>query len=481
MVFSSTIFLFFFLPVVLLIYYLVPPKLKNTILLISSLLFYAWGEPIYIILMCFSSFIDYLNGRLLAKDNNEKNRKRYLTIAILINLSLLGFFKYSDFLITIINNLLGLGLPLLNVSLPIGISFYTFQTMSYSIDVYRKSVEPEMHYFRYLTYVSLFPQLVAGPIVRYSTIADELKSRKMIFNNIVDGFIRFLRGLFKKVLIANNIGIMYETILDSNINELSVLTLWLGIICYAVQIYFDFSGYSDMAIGMGKMLGFSFDENFNYPYISSSIGEFWRRWHISLGSWFKDYVLYPFLKSEKVQKMQSVLKNKCGKNVGKNITVSLGTLLVFFLTGLWHGANYNFIFWGLYYAFFLIIEDVFLKKVLRKHTILSHIYVIFVVLIGYVIFSIEDITLLSTYFKGLFGFANLPFIDNSLVYYIANYGMILLIGIIFCMPISKIFNNKMNDSKVMKFLRVIMYLILFFISICFIVSDSYNPFLYFRF
>ena len=385
MVFSSAVFLFFFLPIVLILYYLVPTKFKNIVLLISSLVFYAWGEPVYIILMCISSFVDFLNGRLLAKNNNEKSRKIFLSIAIIINLSLLGFFKYSDFIIRILNDALNLSIPLLNIGLPIGISFYTFQTMSYSIDVYRKSVEVETNYFRYLTYVSLFPQLVAGPIVRYSTITNELKVRKVLWINIVDGFLRFLRGLFKKVFIANNIGIMYEMILASDLTELSVMTLWLGIICYAVQIYFDFSGYSDMAIGIGKMLGFNFDENFNFPYISSSISEFWRRWHISLGTWFKEYVLYPFLKSAKIQTFQNYLKNKLGKNASKNITVALGTLLVFFLTGLWHGANYNFIFWGLYYAFFLIIEDIFLKKRLRKHLILSHVYVLIVVLL--IVFS----------------------------------------------------------------------------------------------
>ncbi|MBQ6841385.1 MAG: MBOAT family protein [Bacilli bacterium] len=481
MVFSSTVFLFFFLPIVLIFYYLLPGKFKNSILLIASLIFYAWGEPVYIILMCFSTFIDYLNGRLLAQNNNEKRRKLYLTIAILINLSLLGFFKYSDFVIRILNNIFNLDIALLNIGLPIGISFYTFQTMSYSIDVYRKSVEPETNYFRYLTYVSLFPQLVAGPIVRYSTIASELKSRKIIFSNISEGFMRFLRGLFKKVLIANNIGIMYELILASDFGTLSVMTLWLGIIAYAVQIYFDFSGYSDMAIGIGKMLGFSFDENFDYPYISKSIGEFWRRWHISLGTWFKDYVLYPFLKSDKVQKMQSWIKSKWGKTIAKNITVSLGTLLVFFLTGLWHGANYNFIYWGLYYAFFLIIEDIFLKKFLRKHNVISHFYVMFVVIIGYVIFSIEDMTVLSNYFQGLFGFGGIPFINDTFKFYLSNYGLMIFIGMIFCLPIFTKVPDKIKDNALINVLKGIAYIVLFLISICFIVSDSYNPFLYFRF
>jgi len=481
MVFSSTVFLFFFLPIVLGLYYIVPKRFKNTILLIGSLIFYAWGEPVYIILMCISSFIDYLNGRLLAKNNNEKTRKIYLTLAILINLSLLGFFKYSDFIIKILNSLFNISVPLLNIGLPIGISFYTFQTMSYSIDVYRKSVDIEKNYFRYLTYVSLFPQLVAGPIVRYSTIASEIKTRDIVFSNVASGFTRFLRGLFKKVLIANNIGIMYELILASDLTTLSILTLWLGIVCYAVQIYYDFSGYSDMAIGIGKMLGFNFDENFNFPYISRSISEFWRRWHISLGTWFKDYVLYPFLKSNTIQKLQSHLKTHLGKKVSKNITVSLGTLLVFFLTGLWHGANYNFIFWGLYYAFFLILEDVLLKKFLRNHKIVSHLYVIIVVLFGYLIFSIEDLHILSLYFSGLLGGLNIPVINSSFIFYLTNYGIIILLGIIFSTPVAQKISQRYEDNKIFNVCKAGVYIILFAISISYIVSDTYNPFLYFRF
>lgn len=481
MVFSSTVFIFFFLPITLILYYLVPFKFKNIILLIASLIFYAWGEPIYIGLIILSSFIDYINGVLLSKTDNKNKRRLYLFLAILINLGLLCFFKYSDFLITIVNQVFNCNIKLLNIGLPIGISFYTFQTMSYSIDVYRGSVSHETNYFRYLTYVSLFPQLVAGPIVRYSTIALELKERKINSEEFRDGLLRFLRGLFKKVLIANNLGVLYDTIMANNVGELAILTLWLGIISYAIQIYFDFSGYSDMAIGMGKMLGFHFEENFNYPYLSSSISEFWRRWHISLGTWFKDYVLYPFLKSNAIINLQKVLKERVSKNFAKNIVAILGTLLVFFLTGLWHGANYNYVLWGLYYAFFLIIEEIGFKKVLRKTKVINHIYVLLVVLLGYVLFSIEDLGTLSLYFKGLFGINGNGFIDKWFIFFICNYGLVLLIGIILSGDILAKITDKLKDNWIFLIFRYGMYVILFIISVSYIVSGSYNPFLYFRF
>jgi len=482
LVFSSTLFLGIFLPVTIFLYYLSKNiTYKNIILLTASLLFYAWGEPVLILVMLFSSFVAYVSAFGVSKWRGSFRSKLCLIFSLVVVIGILVVYKYSAFLVDIVNALFGTQICFKGFALPLGISFYTFQIITYVIDVYRNDASLQRSYYKFLLYVSMFPQLVAGPIVRYSTIANELKDRKIIFDNIVEGFLRFLRGLFKKILIANNIGIMYETILASDLNQLSVLTLWLGIICYAVQIYFDFSGYSDMAIGIGKMLGFNFNENFDYPYISKSISEFWRRWHISLGTWFKDYVLYPFLKSDHIQKLQSALKDKCGKTVGKNITIALGTLLVFFLTGLWHGANYNFIFWGLYYAFFLIIEDIFLKKALRSHKILSHIYVCMVVLIGYVIFSIEDLSILSSYFNGLFGLSSLPLIDQSFVFYLTNYGLMIFIGIIFCMPIMQIIPNKIKDSMIFNILKGIVYVILFLVCICFIVSDSYNPFLYFRF
>ena len=344
MVFSRIPFLFFFLPIVLICYYLVPFKLKNYVLLVFSLIFYAWGEPVYIILMIFSCLLNYFYALYHDK---VKNKKLLFILCIVANLLILGFFKYADFLIDIINSIFRLNINPLKLALPIGISFFTFQTMSYSIDVYRSSVVPERNFFYFTTYVSMFPQLIAGPIVRYETISKELYKRDINFNNFSDGLLRFMQGLFKKVLIANNIGYLWTTL--SSMESLSIASAWLGIIAYTFQIYFDFSAYSDMAIGMGKMLGFNYLDNFNYPYISKSVTEFWRRWHISLSSWFKDYVYIP-LGGSKCSRIKHI----------RNI------LIVWCLTGIWHGASYNFMLWGLYYGIILIIEKFFLKGFLSK-------------------------------------------------------------------------------------------------------------------
>ena len=342
MVFSSIPFIFFFLPVFLILYYLVPYKVKNILLLIFSLIFYAWGEPIYILLMIFSSVVDYTNGRMIEKyaQNNQKRKNLFLIISIIVNLSLLGFFKYADFLIGSINSLLNINIPLLELGLPIGISFFTFQTMSYSIDVYRGDVKAEHNFLDFMAYVSMFPQLIAGPIVRYEEVSKELKNRSITAQGFADGMIRFLQGLFKKVLIANNIGYLFVIASSMPNNEMSVVMSWLGILAYTFQIYFDFSGYSDMAIGMGKMLGFTYPENFNHPYISKSITEFWRRWHISLSSFFKDYVYIP-LGGSRVKKIINV----------RNI------LIVWMLTGLWHGANWNFVLWGVLIFLFQVLHQ----------------------------------------------------------------------------------------------------------------------------
>ena len=449
MVFSSIPFLFFFLPLFLILYYLVPFKYKNYILLIFSLIFYAWGEPIYIVLMIISTLVDFINSKYFSK---KKNKKLYFIISILINLGLLTFFKYSDFLITILNDLFNISIPLLNLKLPIGISFYTFQTMSYSIDVYNKKVKPENNYFNYLTYVSMFPQLIAGPIVRYETINNELKKRTIDIDSFNKGFTRFLKGLFKKVLLANNIGLLFTTVYNSDINTLSVLIIWLSVLAFTLQIYFDFSGYSDMAIGLGKMLGFSFLENFNYPYISKSITEFWRRWHISLSSWFKDYIYIP-LKG-----------NRCGllKHI-RNI------MIVWLLTGLWHGASYNFILWGLYYGVLLILEK-YVFKIDKLPNILKHIYALFFIVLGWAIFAFDNNLLL--YLKSMFGFNNLNFINSDFILYIRNYIGIIILGIVFSIPIK---------IKLNKYLEIIIYVLLFIITLSYLVSSNYNPFLYFRF
>ena len=452
MVFSSISFLFFFLPIFLILYYILPFKYKNYCLLIFSLIFYAWGEPIYIILMILETFINYLFARLI--ENNPK--KIYIIITIIFNILIITFFKYSNFLINILNDIFNLNISLLNLSLPIGISFFTFQGLSYVIDVYRKQINAQKNYFLLLTYISMFPQLIAGPIVRYETINDELNERKIDFENYSKGLVRFLKGLFKKVLLANQIGIIFDTIL-LNINNISFLTSWLGALAFTLQIYYDFSGYSDMAIGLGKMLGFDFLENFNYPYMANSITDFWRRWHISLSTWFKDYVYIPLGGSFK-----SV----------KNTIINL--LIVWILTGIWHGADYNFIIWGLYYAILLILEKFVLKNIIKKMpNILKHVYTIILVMIGWIIFSITDLNSLILYLSKMFNFSNIC--DNEFLYYISNYGIVILIGILLS------FKIKIKESKIINILEIFVFIILFIITISFIVSDTYNPFLYFRF
>ncbi len=465
MVFSSIPFLFFFLPICFFLYFLVPFKWKNFILLVFSLIFYAWGEPIYILLMVFSSVVDYFNGRFIYKYKDSKRKKLFLIGSILINLSVLGFFKYSDFLIQNLNTIFHLNLSLLHLSLPIGISFYTFQTMSYSIDVYRGEVVPEKNFLTFMTYVSMFPQLVAGPIVRYETVNQELHEREINCTNFANGFMRMLRGLFKKILLANTIGMLFSVITSSEIQNISVATAWLGILAYSLQIYFDFSGYSDMAIGIGEMLGFHFLENFNYPYISTSITDFWRRWHISLSSWFRDYVYIP-LGGSRVKKIFHI----------RNI------LIVWALTGLWHGAAWNFILWGLYYGLFLLFEKFIFQKYLDKlPSFLRHIYAIFFIMIGWFLFAFDDFEMLKLYATRLFSFRLLW--DQNFLYYLLNYGFVLLLGILFSIPIYPKLQAWMKKMSFKSSLCIIffVYVLLFVITLAFLVSDTYNPFLYFRF
>lgn len=466
MVFSSIPFIFFFLPIFLIIYYLVPFKLKNIILLIFSLIFYAWGEPIYILLMIFSSLVDYINGLLLKKTIDKRKRTLILIESIIINLGLLSFFKYSNFLIENINNLLNVNISLLNLPLPIGISFFTFQTMSYTIDVYRNEVKTEKNFLNFMTYVSMFPQLIAGPIVRYETIHKELNKREISLNNFSNGFIRFLEGLFKKVIIANTLGALFLEI-STNFEIYSSFTLFLGLLAFSFQIFFDFSGYSDMAIGMGKMLGFNYLENFNYPYISKSITEFWRRWHISLSSFFRDYIYIP-LGGSRCSKLKNI----------RNI------LIVWILTGFWHGASWNYLLWGLYFGIILLLEKFILKNFLEKlPNTLKHIYSIILILIGWLIFAFEDINILQSFTSKLIGI-NTPLINNDAIFFIKNYLIIFIIAIIFSTPISKLIKEKIEKSKnkgIYYTLMFISYLLLFIITISFLVSDTYNPFLYFRF
>ena len=463
MIFSSIPFLFFFFPLFILLYFTLPFKYKNHILLLFSLIFYAWGEPIYILLMIFSSIVDFINGKNIEKykDDNKK-KKIYLIISIIINISLLGFFKYADFFIKVINNILNLDIPLLNLGLPIGISFFTFQTMSYSIDVYRGDVKAEKDFLTFMTYVCMFPQLIAGPIVRYETVSSELHKRDINFKKFADGFTRFLRGLFKKVLIANNIGLLFTLITSSEVNDISIMTGVLAIVSYAFQIYFDFSGYSDMAIGMGNMCGFTFLENFNYPYISKSITEFWRRWHISLSSWFKDYVYIP-LGGSRV-------------NILKNIR---NILIVWILTGFWHGASWNFIFWGLYYGILLLLEKFVLKKYIDKlPDFVKHIYTIVLVFIGWMIFAFDDSKYLFGFIKAI---TSNKFVDSAFLYYFKNYFLILVIATLFSLPVYPKVKEKINNSIFTSLLSISIYVILFIITLSYLVSDTYNPFLYFRF
>ena len=470
MVFSSIPFIFFFLPVFLILYYLVPYKVKNILLLIFSLIFYAWGEPIYILLMIFSSVVDYTNGRMIEKyaQNNQKRKNLFLIISIIVNLSLLGFFKYADFLIGSINSLLNINIPLLELGLPIGISFFTFQTMSYSIDVYRGDVKAEHNFLDFMTYVSMFPQLIAGPIVRYEEVSKELKNRSITPQGFADGMIRFLQGLFKKVLIANNIGYLFVIASSMPNNEMSVVMSWLGILAYTFQIYFDFSGYSDMAIGMGKMLGFTYPENFNHPYISKSITEFWRRWHISLSSFFKDYVYIP-LGGSRVKKIINV----------RNI------LIVWMLTGLWHGASWNFVLWGLYYGVLLLLEKFVFNKILEKTpNWFKHFYTMFLVVVGWMIFAFDDMTVLKEYASMMFGVGGVSFINNHALYYLKNYLIMFILAIIFSMPVYKLAKEKLSKVKNTKsvfIVSLIIYTVLFIVVVSYLVNDTYNPFLYFRF
>ncbi len=457
MVFSSLLFLFFFLPIVLISYYISPKNIRLAVLFIASLIFYAFGEPIYIFLMIFSTIIDYTLGILIFKFKNDRFLKIFfLVISITINLSLLSFFKYSNFFITIVNDLFNKNFSLLNIPLPIGISFYTFQTLSYTIDVFRENISPQKNIISFGAYVSLFPQLIAGPIVTYESIERDINNKnretEALFN---DGVCRFIEGLCKKTLLANNIGYLFETLRSNNLNSISTLTSWLCIIAYFFQIYFDFSGYSDMAIGLGKMFGFNFNENFNYPYISKSITEFWRRWHISLGSWFKNYLYIPL-----------------GGNRVKHKYFNLFIVWVF--TGFWHGANFNFIIWGIYFFILIMIEKMFLLKFLERSKILSRIYSLFFIIIGWVIFVFEDKNSLSLFLSKMFSVNN--FIDREFLYYFKNFFIYILICILFSTPL-------MNNLKLKlpKFISNTFLILCFILSIAFIVNSSFNPFLYFRF
>lgn len=464
MVFSSLEFLFRFLPFALLLYYISPRKLKNSLLLIVSLFFYAWGEPVYVLLMIFSCVANYALAIPIDKYRGTAKSKIALISSIVVSLSLLGFFKYADFFIGNINNIFGTSISLLYLPLPIGISFYTFQILSYTIDVYRNNTPVQKNLIALSTYITLFPQLIAGPIVRYNTIVQDLTGRKHSLALFTEGVHRFVIGLGKKVFIANNVALIWE--LSKTTASPSVLLSWLGIIGFSFQIYFDFSGYSDMAIGLGRMLGFRYQENFNFPYISKSITEFWRRWHMSLSQWFRDYVYIP-LGGSRVSMPRWVL----------NI------LVVWSLTGFWHGASWNFMFWGFYFGVLLLAERFFLGKLLeRLPGAVGHIYTLLIVLISWVIFELGSPAEIFHYLGNMFAVNGIDIINFESMYILKSNLVLLIIAGIGAVPLFK--NSYERYSNIVFVRAVIMpvfYVIVLTISIAYLIDSSFNPFLYFRF
>lgn len=466
MLFSSIPFLYYFMPLVLLFYFAVPKALKNTVLLLFSLAFYAWGEPMYVFLMIATVGVNYLLGLLIEKFRGRILSKIFVILSVALSLGVLGYFKYADFFIENFNAITGLSVKLLGIALPIGISFYTFQILSYTVDVYRGNVRAQKNPITLGAYISLFPQLIAGPIVRYSDVEKQLQQRTHSFEKFSLGVRRFIFGLSKKIILANTLGELCEAFHMSN--DKSVLFYWLFVISYMLQIYFDFSGYSDMAIGLGKMLGFDFMENFRYPFISRSVSEFWRRWHISLGSWFRDYVYIPM-----------------GGNRVKKFRLLINIFTVWFLTGFWHGAEWNFIIWGIYFAILLLTEKYFLAKYLEKANMLRHIYVLFLVAISFAIFSANGLREAFSTVGGMFGAGSIPFISKGFTYNLKSYGLILVISMLASTPLFIKITEKLSSNKkakaVIDILEIPVLLVLLFIVTSYLADGSFNPFLYFRF
>lgn len=473
MVFSSNVFLMVFLPVTLLIYFLVPERYlrgRNCVLLAASLVFYGWGEPKYIFVMLLSILFNYILALMIAKASTVKQSRLLLVLNVAGNLGILGFFKYTDFMIDTVNGILGGALSPLNIALPIGISFYTFQTMSYVIDVYWGKVKAQKDLIAFACYVTLFPQLIAGPIVRYSDVEAQLMARSSRSDQIAEGIRRFVLGFGKKVLLANQIYVVWKEIAVND--QLSVAAAWLGAVAYTFQIYFDFSGYSDMAIGLGKIFGFDYLENFNYPYISRNITEFWRRWHMSLSSWFKEYVYVPLGGNRKGFKRQI-----------------LNIAIVWALTGLWHGASWNFVAWGVYFGIILIIEKLWLLKIMDKlPTVFRHVYSLILIVIGWVIFAIDDLGQVGTYVSMMFGAGGM-LTDDAFFYFLQTRGWLLLICIVGSTPLpakaASWVCGKLaaaDQQEVISGIAEAVVLVgIMVVSIAFLVSGSYNPFLYFRF
>lgn len=459
--------MFVYLPVVLAVYYIVPWKWRNPWLFFVNLIFYGWGEPVYIVLMLFSIVVNYITGIFVGKyrDDDKPKAKKYLIINIVINLAMLMFFKYYNLFAETLNQIPGLDfIHTLNIALPIGISFYTFQTMSYPIDIYRGDSDVQKNFISFGTFVALFPQLIAGPIIRYKDVASQLNFRASSAEQFASGVRRFTIGLAKKVLIANNIGKLWDTYSVMASIDLSFVGSWLGILAFSLQIYFDFSGYSDMAVGLGRMLGFEFMENFNYPYISRSVTEFWRRWHISLGTWFRDYVYIPLGGNRKGQNRQLL-----------NITI------VWALTGFWHGAAWTFMLWGLYYAAFLIFEKLYWLKVLEKAPrFVGHVYTVFVAVCGWVLFQLTSLPACAVYYKAMFGFGGSGFIKPVDTFYLASFAVMFAVSIIACTPLLSNLYKKL-PQKTQSYATPVIIVLILVICTAYLVDATYNPFLYFRF
>ena len=468
MLFSSIVFLFTFLPAVMILYYLLPVRFRNVILLLASLVFYAWGEPVYLFLMLLSILFNYFSGLDIARNLQDKRAaKRSLVFNLIINLAVLGFFKYEGFLLDTLNGILPVHISYHALPLPIGISFYTFQILSYIIDVYRGNVKVQTNLPNFALYVTMFPQLIAGPIVQYADVDEQLASREVSRTKFGEGSMYFIRGLAKKVLLANTSGMIFTEVSGLAKGNIAVMTAWLGAFAYMFQIYFDFSGYSDMAIGLGKMFGFEFNMNFNYPYVSKSITEFWRRWHISLSSWFRDYVYIP-LGGNRVSKIKHI----------RNL------LIVWFLTGLWHGAAWNFVAWGLYYGVILIIEKYLLSPVLdRLPDVVRHIYSIVLVVIGWVLFFSSSFGRAADYIRVMFGAGAHGFADRESMYLLTSNLILWLILIFGSTPLVHFRYEHMLRTKKWNttIINSVVYAALFIVCIAYLVTETYNPFLYFRF
>jgi len=467
MLFSRVIFLYYFLPCVLLLYFISPKQIKNLVLLSASMFFYWWGEPKYTILMVSTILLGYIHGILIDKFRGKTASTVFLVSSLTASIALLGFFKYADFFVKNTNAALGSSIPLLKLALPIGISFYTFQTLSYTIDVYRGNARVQKNLINLATYVVLFPQLIAGPIVRYTTVEEELNSRTHSFENFAYGVNRFVIGLAKKVLLANALGELCEIFRDSN--EKSVLFFWVYAIAFSLQIYFDFSGYSDMAIGLGRIFGFHFLENFNYPYISKSIIEFWRRWHMSLSTWFRDYVYIPM-----------------GGNRVKKSRWFFNIIVVWMLTGFWHGAEWNFIVWGLFFAFFLILEKLWIGKFLAKApSVLSRIYVLLLVAISFVIFNANGMKEAVGDIGAMFGAQNIPLVTAETLYYLRSYAVVIMLAIIGSTPFIKDAVQSLKQypaaNRILNIAEPVVMFVLLIVITAYLVDGSFNPFLYFRF